>query len=42
MVTKSALRNAGSVAGMILTSEAIVADEEEIGTIDVSQKLPTL
>lgn len=42
MVTKSALRNAGSVAGMILTSEAIVADEEELQTIDVSQKLPTM
>lgn len=42
MVTKSALRNAGSVAGMILTSEAIVSDEEELQTIDVSQKLPTM
>ena len=42
MVTKSALRNAGSVAGMILTSEAIVSDEEELKAIDVSEKLPTL
>ena len=42
MVTKSALRNAGSVAGLILTSEAIVSDEEELKTIDVSEKLPTL
>lgn len=42
LVTKSALRNAGSVAGMILTSEAIVSDEEELKTIDVSEKLPTL
>lgn len=42
MVTKSALRNAGSVAGLILTSEAIVSDEDELKTIDVSEKLPTL
>lgn len=42
MVTKSALRNAGSVAGLILTSEAIVSDEEEMKTVDVSEKLPTL
>jgi chaperonin GroEL len=42
MVTKSALRNAGSVAGMLLTSEAIVSDEEELKAIDVSEKLPTL
>lgn len=42
MVTKSALRNAGSVAGLILTSEAIVSDVEELKTIDVSQKLPTM
>ena len=41
-VTKSALRNAGSVAGLILTSEAIVSDEEEMKTVDVSEKLPTL
>lgn len=41
-VTKSALRNAGSVAGLILTSEAIVSDEEELKAIDVSEKLPTL
>ena len=41
-VTKSALRNAGSVAGLLLTSEAIVADEEEMKTVDVSEKLPTL
>ena len=40
--TKSALRNAGSVAGLILTSEAIVSDEEEMKTVDVSEKLPTL
>lgn len=42
MVTKSALRNAGSVAGLILTSQATVTDEEELQTIDVSQKLPTM
>lgn len=42
MVTKSALRNAGSVAGLILTSEAIVSDEEELKTLDVSQKIPTM
>ena len=42
MVTKSALRNAGSVAGLILTSEAIVSDEEELKTIDVSEKIPTM
>ena len=42
MVTKSALRNAGSVAGMILTSEAIVSDEDELKAIDVSEKLPTM
>jgi chaperonin GroEL len=42
MVTKSALRNAGSVAGMLLTSEAIVSDDEEMKTVDVSEKLPTL
>jgi chaperonin GroEL len=41
-VTKSALRNAGSVAGLILTSEAIVSDEDELKAIDVSEKLPTL
>ena len=42
MVTKSALRNAGSVAGLLLTSEAIVSDDDELKTIDVSEKLPTL
>lgn len=42
MVTKSALRNAGSVAGMILTSEAIVSDDDELKTIDVSEKIPTM
>ncbi len=41
-VTKSALRNAGSVAGLILTSEAIVSDEDEMKAIDVSEKIPTL
>ena len=42
MVTKSALRNAGSVAGLILTSQATVTDEDEMKTVDVSEKLPTL
>lgn len=42
MVTKSALRNAGSVAGLILTSEAIVSDDDELKAIDVSEKLPTM
>lgn len=42
MVTKSALRNAGSVAGLILTSEAIVSDEDDLKTLDVSQKIPTM
>ena len=42
MVTKSALRNAGSVSGLILTSQATVTDEEELKTIDISQKLPTM
>ena len=42
MVTKSALRNTGSVSGLILTSQATVTDEEELQMIDVSQKLPTL
>lgn len=42
MVTKSALRNAGSVSGLILTSQATVTDEEEMKTIDISQKIPTM
>lgn len=42
-VTKSALRNAASVAGLMLTSEAIVAEkEEEKEKVVVNQSLPQL
>ena len=42
-VTKSALRNAASVAGLMLTSEAIVAEkEDEKEKIVVNQQIPNL
>ena len=42
MVTKSALRNAGSVAGLIITTEAVVADDEDIVIRDVTKSIPTM
>lgn len=42
-VTKSALRNAASVAGLMLSSQAIVADkEEELEKVYVNQQIPQL
>lgn len=42
-VTKSALRNAASVAGLMLSSQAIVADkEEEKEKVYVNQQIPNL
>lgn len=42
-VTKSALRNAASVAGLMISSEAIVADKEETQEkIYVNQQIPQL
>ena len=42
MVTKSALRNAGSVAGLIITTEAVVADDEDAIIRDVTKSIPTM
>ena len=36
-VTRSALENAASIAGMILTTEALIADVPELSLIHISE-----
>jgi chaperonin GroEL len=42
MVTRSALQNAASISGLLLTTEAIVADMPSGSTPDVPMQMPPM